>query len=110
MDAECLHDDDCRLAIPMARFAEMFGRHKFYIVGLFIFGLGSALCGLASSGDFLIAARFIQSFGAAILIPCSMVIGIAAMPIEKRTLPLTLTRCNTRFSNSIRADGWGNHN
>ncbi|ETI66762.1 MFS transporter [Neobacillus vireti] len=78
------------LAIPLARFAEMFGRNKFYIVGLFIFGLGSALCGLATSGDFLIVARFIQSLGAAILIPCSMVIGIAAMPIEKRILPLTL--------------------
>ncbi|EKN66114.1 drug resistance transporter, EmrB/QacA subfamily protein [Neobacillus bataviensis LMG 21833] len=78
------------LAIPMARFAEMFGRNKFYIAGLFVFGLGSAFCGLAGSGDFLIAARFIQSFGAAILIPCSMVIGIAAMPIEKRVLPLTL--------------------
>lgn len=78
------------LAIPLARFAEMFGRNKFYIVGLFIFGLGSALCGLATSGDLLIAARFIQSLGAAILIPCSMVIGIGAMPIEKRILPLTL--------------------
>ncbi|WHY87397.1 MFS transporter [Neobacillus novalis] len=78
------------LAIPMARFAEMFGRNKFYLVGLLIFGLGSALCGLASSGDFLITARFIQSIGAAILIPCSMVIGITAMPIEKRILPLTL--------------------
>ncbi|HYK72715.1 MAG TPA: MFS transporter [Pseudoneobacillus sp.] len=78
------------LAIPMARFAEMFGKHKFYIIGLFIFGLGSALCGLASSGEFLIAARFVQSIGASILIPGSMVIGIAAMPIEKRVLPLTL--------------------
>ncbi|MFD2444897.1 MFS transporter [Bacillus sp. CGMCC 1.16607] len=78
------------LAIPMARFAEMFGRNKFYILGLFIFGVGSALCGLATSGDFLIAARFIQSIGASILIPCSMIIGIAAMPIEKRVLPLTL--------------------
>ncbi|MFJ7725064.1 MFS transporter [Neobacillus sp. NPDC097160] len=78
------------LAIPMARFAEMFGRNKFYIVGLFVFGLGSALCGLANNGDFLIAARFIQSIGAAILIPGSMVIGIASMPIEKRILPLTL--------------------
>lgn len=78
------------LAIPMARFAEMYGRNKFYIVGLFVFGLGSALCGLTNDGDFLIAARFIQSIGAAILIPCSMVIGIAAMPIEKRILPLTL--------------------
>lgn len=78
------------LAIPMARFAEMFGRNKFYLFGIFIFGFGSALCGLATTGDFLITARFIQSFGAAILIPSSMVIGIAAMPLEKRTLPLTL--------------------
>ncbi|WP_462408717.1 MFS transporter [Neobacillus sp. Marseille-QA0830] len=78
------------LAIPMARFGEMFGRNKFYMIGLLVFGGGSALCGLADSGEFLIIARFVQSLGAAILIPCSMVIGIDAMPIEKRVLPLTL--------------------
>ncbi|WP_141430407.1 MFS transporter [Bacillus sp. 03113] len=78
------------LAIPMARFADMFGKNRFYLVGLFVFGLGSALCGLADSGSFLIAARFIQSLGAAILIPLSMVIGVAAMPMEKRVLSLTL--------------------
>ncbi|MBS4213666.1 MULTISPECIES: MFS transporter [Neobacillus] len=89
------------LAIPLARFAEMFGRNKFFIVGLFIFGLGSALCGLANSGEFLIASRFIQSFGAAILIPCSMVIGIAAMPIEKRVLPLTLLGATQGLSTAL---------
>jgi EmrB/QacA subfamily drug resistance transporter len=89
------------LAIPMARFAEMFGRNKFYIVGLFVFGLGSALCGLAESGNFLIGARFIQSFGAAILIPCSMVIGIAAMPLEKRMLPLTLLGATQGLSTAL---------
>jgi EmrB/QacA subfamily drug resistance transporter len=89
------------LAIPMARFAEMFGRNKFYIVGLFVFGLGSALCGLATNGDYLIAARFIQSFGAAILIPCSMVIGIDAMPLEKRTLPLTLLGATQGLATSL---------
>jgi EmrB/QacA subfamily drug resistance transporter len=89
------------LAIPMARFAEMFGRNRFYIVGLFVFGLGSALCGLAESGNFLIGARFIQSFGAAILIPCSMVIGIAAMPLEKRMLPLTLLGATQGLSTAL---------
>lgn len=89
------------LAIPMARFAEMFGRNKFYIVGLFVFGLGSALCGLAESGNFLIGARFIQSFGATILIPCSMVIGIAAMPLEKRMLPLTLLGATQGLSTAL---------
>lgn len=77
-------------AIPFARFAEMFGKHKFFILGLLVFGIGSALCGFAYSGEFLIMARFIQSLGASILIPCSMVIGIAAMPLEKRVLSLTL--------------------
>jgi EmrB/QacA subfamily drug resistance transporter len=89
------------LAIPMARFAEMFGRNKFYLAGLFIFGLGSALCGLAASGDFLIAARFVQSFGAAILIPCSMIIGIAAMPLEKRLVPQTLLGATQGLSTAL---------
>jgi EmrB/QacA subfamily drug resistance transporter len=89
------------LAIPLARFAEMFGRNKFFIIGLLIFGLGSALCGLADSGELLIAARFVQSMGAAILIPCSMVIGIAAMPIEKRVLPLTLLGATQGLSTAL---------
>jgi EmrB/QacA subfamily drug resistance transporter len=89
------------LAIPMARFAEMFGRNKFYIVGLFVFGLGSALCGLAESGGYLIGARFIQSFGAAILIPCSMVIGIAAVPLEKRMVSLTLLGATQGLSTAL---------
>ena len=89
------------LAIPLARFAEMFGRNKFYIVGLFVFGGGSALCGLAGSGEILIAARFVQSLGAAILIPCSMVIGINAMPIEKRVIPLTLLGATQGLSTAL---------
>ncbi|NRD78023.1 MFS transporter [Bacillus sp. BRMEA1] len=89
------------LAIPMARFAEMFGRNKFYLAGLLVFGMGSALCGLASSGNFLIAARFLQSFGAAILIPCSMIIGIAAMPLEKRLVPQTLLGATQGLSTAL---------
>ncbi|MGJ7911808.1 MFS transporter [Neobacillus sp. LXY-1] len=89
------------LAIPLARFAEMYGRHKFFIAGLIIFGFGSALCGLATRGEFLIGARFVQSLGAAILIPCSMVIGIAAMPIEKRVLPLTLLGATQGLSTAL---------
>jgi EmrB/QacA subfamily drug resistance transporter len=89
------------LAIPMARFAEMYGRNKFYLVGLFVFGLGSALCGLAESSNFLIGARFIQSFGASILIPCSMIIGIAAMPLEKRMIPQTLLGATQGLSTAL---------
>ncbi|MFP7486382.1 DHA2 family efflux MFS transporter permease subunit [Priestia filamentosa] len=89
------------LAIPMARFADMFGRNKFYLLGLIIFGVGSLLCGLAASAHFLIVARFIQSLGAAILIPLSMVIGVGVMPIQKRAIPLTLLGATQGLSTAL---------
>lgn len=89
------------LAIPMARFADMLGKNKFYLLGLFIFGVGSALSGFAESGSLLIGARFLQSIGAAILIPCSMVIGIGAMPLEKRTVPLSLLGATQGLSTAL---------
>ncbi|MGP7818092.1 MFS transporter [Niallia sp. 01092] len=89
------------LVIPMARFADLFGKNKFYIIGLILFGVGSALCGLSDSGSMLIFSRFIQSLGASILIPCSMIIGVAAMPLEKRTLALTLFGATQVLSTAI---------
>lgn len=89
------------LAIPMARFADMFGKNKFYLLGLVVFGLGSLLCGLSASAHFLIVARFIQSIGAAILIPLSMIIGVGVMPIEKRAVPLTLLGATQGLSTAL---------
>ena len=40
--------------------------------------------------DFLIFSRFIQSVGAAILFPTSMVIGVSAMPLAKRHVALAI--------------------
>ncbi|MGE7624564.1 DHA2 family efflux MFS transporter permease subunit [Viridibacillus sp. NPDC096237] len=76
------------LAIPLGRIADIFGKAKMYIIGLFVFGFGSILCAFANTGDFLIFSRFIQSIGAAILFPTSMVIGVSAMPIAKRNIAL----------------------
>ncbi|GMK38602.1 MFS transporter [Paenibacillus sp. CCS19] len=78
------------LAIPLGRFAELLGRGKVYVGGLVIFCLGSLLCALSSSGDMLIVSRFIQSVGAAILLPSSFTIGVSAMPIEKRGVALSI--------------------
>ena len=61
-----------------------------YILGLVIFGGGSVLCAFANTGDFLILSRFIQSVGAAILFPTSMVIGVSAMPLAKRHVALAI--------------------
>ncbi|MGH0424031.1 MFS transporter [Bacillus pretiosus] len=78
------------LAIPLGRIADIFGKAKMYILGLIIFGGGSVLCAFANTGDFLIFARFIQSIGAAILFPTSMVIGVSAMPLAKRHVVLAI--------------------
>ncbi|MBE7103347.1 MFS transporter [Bacillus cereus] len=78
------------LAIPLGRIADIFGKAKMYIIGLVIFGGGSILCAFANTGDFLIFSRFIQSIGAAILFPTSMVMGVSAMPLAKRHVALAI--------------------
>ena len=77
-------------SIPLGRVADLFGRAKMYVLGLLIFGVGSSLCAFATTVDFLIISRFIQSIGAAILFPTSMVIGVSSVPLNKRTTALSI--------------------
>ncbi|WP_057002786.1 MFS transporter [Agrilactobacillus composti] len=71
--------------IPLGRLADIFGRHKLYILGLGLFTLGSALSGLAPNLALLIAGRGIQSLGAATIFPAGMTIGISATSMANRT-------------------------
>ncbi|MGE8207305.1 MFS transporter [Heyndrickxia sp. NPDC080065] len=89
------------LAIPLGRIADIFGKAKLYIMGLIIFGVGSALCAFAHTGDFLIFSRFIQSAGAAILFPTSMVIGVSAVPMAKRHIALGILGVTQGLSAAI---------
>ncbi|MCW9130120.1 MFS transporter [Bacillus paramycoides] len=89
------------LAIPLGRIADIFGKAKMYILGLVIFGGGSVLCAFANTGDFLIFSRFIQSVGAAILFPTSMVIGVSAMPLAKRHVALGILGVTQGLSAAI---------
>ncbi|MEH6888240.1 DHA2 family efflux MFS transporter permease subunit [Bacillus sp. JJ864] len=89
------------LAIPLGRIADIFGKAKLYIMGLIIFGVGSALCAFANTGDFLVFSRFIQSIGAAILFPISMVIGVSAVPLAKRHIALGLLGVTQGLSAAI---------
>jgi EmrB/QacA subfamily drug resistance transporter len=89
------------LSIPLGRMAEIFGKGKIYVLGLVLFGGASAMCALAASGDFLIFARFLQSVGAAIIFPVSMIIGVSAVPMEKRGMALSLLGLTQGFSAAI---------
>ena len=60
--------------ITAGRLGDMYGRRKMYILGLGLFTLASAACGLAPSAGFLVAARVIQGGAAALLMPQIMAI------------------------------------
>ncbi|MFL5865325.1 MAG: MFS transporter [Solirubrobacteraceae bacterium] len=62
------------------RLADLLGRKRVLLVGVGIFSLASVACGLASSGEMLIAARAVQGIGAAAMTP-------AALSILMRTFP-----------------------
>ena len=51
------------------RAADLFGRRRFYLIGLSVFTASSLLAGLAPTGGVLLLARALQGIGAAIVIP-----------------------------------------
>jgi EmrB/QacA subfamily drug resistance transporter len=51
-----------------------YGRRKIFLIGVTIFAVASAACGLAADVRQLIAARAIQGLGAALLVPGSLAI------------------------------------
>lgn len=55
-------------------FGDLFGRRRMFLMGVSIFALASAGCGIASSIQELIIARSIQGVGAALLVPGSLAI------------------------------------
>ncbi|MFT8317594.1 MAG: MFS transporter [Sporolactobacillus sp.] len=55
--------------IPASKLADQLGRKRMMLIGLVLFGLGSALCGLARSLLFLILMRIVQGIGGAIATP-----------------------------------------
>src|ERR1700757_3175845 len=63
---------------------DMFGRRKIFVLGVTIFAIASAGCGLASNIQQLIIARSIQGVGAALLVPGSLAIISASFDEKSR--------------------------
>ncbi|MGG4441979.1 MDR family MFS transporter [Brevibacillus fortis] len=66
------------------KMADLFGPRKMYLIGLFLFLVGSLLCGLANSMTSLIVARGVQGLGAGALMPVAFIIVGELYPPEKR--------------------------
>lgn len=59
---------------------DRFGAKKIYGVGLGLFALASVFCGLANELPELVGARVLQGIGAALLVPCSLMLINNAYP------------------------------
>ncbi|WJQ83754.1 MDR family MFS transporter [Brevibacillus brevis] len=66
------------------KMADLFGARKMYLIGLFVFLVGSLLCGMANSMTGLIVARGVQGLGAGALMPVAFIIVGELYPPEKR--------------------------
>lgn len=60
--------------ITAGRMGDLYGRRRMFVLGLALFTLASAACGLAPNAADLVAARVVQGLGAAIMSPQAIAI------------------------------------
>jgi EmrB/QacA subfamily drug resistance transporter len=78
------------LLVSMGRLADQFGRRRFFVLGLVVFTVGSALCAVSWSVEWLIVFRVIQGAGAGILAPLGFAMTVLVFPPQQRGFGLAL--------------------
>jgi DHA2 family multidrug resistance protein len=77
------------IALPTSGWlADKFGYKRLYVIGLFLFTLGSMLCGRSTDENMLIMSRIIQGFGAGTIQPLGMAIISREFPPDRRGVAL----------------------
>ncbi|MEZ0351193.1 MFS transporter [Mycobacterium sp. pR1184] len=74
---------------PAGRLGDRYGHRRIFLCGLAVFTVGSAACGLAGSFALLVAFRVVQAFGAAMLMPSSLALLMAAVPAARRAVAVS---------------------
>jgi EmrB/QacA subfamily drug resistance transporter len=72
------------LLITAGRLGDLYGQRNLFAIGLFVFTVASALCGLSQNATELITARVLQGIGGAILTPQTLSIITTLFPPERR--------------------------
>jgi EmrB/QacA subfamily drug resistance transporter len=76
------------LVVTAGRLGDMFGRKRLFLVGMFVFALGSVLSGAANDELTLICGRVLQGAGAAPMLPLSLAIVCNAFPAGQQARAL----------------------
>jgi EmrB/QacA subfamily drug resistance transporter len=72
------------LLVPAGRVADLTSRKGGFLLGVAIFTVASGLCAAAGSVGVLVALRVLQAAGAALLVPTSLGLVMAAYPADRR--------------------------
>ncbi|WP_039797326.1 MFS transporter [Nocardia araoensis] len=73
------------LLLTASALGDRLGRRRIFLLGIAVFTLASAACALATGPGMLIAARAVQGFGAAGVMPLSLTLLSAAVPERMRS-------------------------
>src|SRR6201999_1119532 len=71
------------LLVPAGRLADLFGRRRLFRLGMALFAVASAGCAAAPSVGLLVACRAVQAAGAALMVPTSLGLLLAAFPADQ---------------------------
>jgi EmrB/QacA subfamily drug resistance transporter len=63
---------------------DLFGRHRWFTIGMVVFGLGAGVAALAQGSEQLIAGRAIQGIGGALVMPATLSIITNVFPSSER--------------------------
>src|SRR5438105_1230751 len=79
------------MVMPLTGFlARMFGQKRVYMFCLLLFGVGSALCGMAHTLPMLVVFRVIQGIGAGALQPTEQAILRQTFPLEEQGMAMAV--------------------
>jgi EmrB/QacA subfamily drug resistance transporter len=73
------------LLLAAGAYADLYGRKRAMVIGLFVFGVASAACGLARSPWMLNGARAIQGVGGSLLLTAALAVLTATFTGPERT-------------------------
>ncbi|MBU3066897.1 DHA2 family efflux MFS transporter permease subunit [Nocardia sp. NEAU-G5] len=76
------------LLLTASALGDRLGRRRMFMGGIALFTAASAACALATEPWMLIAARAVQGFGAAAVMPLSLTLLSAAVPENKRSVAI----------------------
>jgi len=72
------------MLVPFGKLADIWGRRRMLLYGNIFFTFSTLLCAFSASGYMLIASRFMQGIGSAMILSSGMAIVISAFPAERR--------------------------